>query len=296
MDVCKCIVPLRNGDILNSLQAASPLVRLVEGEESNDTNSTTQVKKCNNMENNCEVDEMREVLINRITGNTPSNSKRPNPIQSLICKGLRGSISRVWRPLQWRPTWGQCKGLTPGDTSSETFIKSNTKDTKSRFRRCRTRFTKHQLQSLEKVFSEVQYPSVSIREKVAAETKLSEARVQIAIHRFSAQKLNTVLEKVALNIFLKQNLFLLERAYRKLFFDIVTTIFQTLIMSGKTNLYIPSLKKDAASEKSHCCTTLCGNSSQCNQKALSHVYVSGAIFLSSNPFEELAPSCHSNDF
>ncbi|GFU25948.1 homeobox protein aristaless-like 4 [Trichonephila clavipes] len=55
---------------------------------------------------------------------------------------------------------------------------SNTKDTKSRFRRCRTRFTKQQLQSLEKVFSEVQYPSVSIREKVAAETKLSEARVQ----------------------------------------------------------------------------------------------------------------------
>ncbi|GFT45101.1 homeobox domain-containing protein [Nephila pilipes] len=56
---------------------------------------------------------------------------------------------------------------------------SNIIDTKSRFRRCRTRFTKQQLQSLEKVFSEVQYPSVSIREKVAAETKLSEARVQV---------------------------------------------------------------------------------------------------------------------
>ncbi|CAL1268492.1 unnamed protein product, partial [Larinioides sclopetarius] len=48
-----------------------------------------------------------------------------------------------------------------------------------RFRRCRTRFTKQQVATLEKVFSEIQYPSVSIREKVAADTKLSEARVQV---------------------------------------------------------------------------------------------------------------------
>ncbi|GFV11681.1 uncharacterized protein TNCV_976701 [Trichonephila clavipes] len=33
MDVCKCIVPVGHGDTLNSRQAASPLVRLVEGEE-----------------------------------------------------------------------------------------------------------------------------------------------------------------------------------------------------------------------------------------------------------------------
>ncbi|GFY09124.1 hypothetical protein TNCV_4663151 [Trichonephila clavipes] len=33
MDVCKCIVPLRYGGTLNSRQATSPLVRLVEGEE-----------------------------------------------------------------------------------------------------------------------------------------------------------------------------------------------------------------------------------------------------------------------
>ncbi|GFV44834.1 uncharacterized protein TNCV_563831 [Trichonephila clavipes] len=33
MDVCKCIVPSRNGGTLNSRRAASPLVRLVEGEE-----------------------------------------------------------------------------------------------------------------------------------------------------------------------------------------------------------------------------------------------------------------------
>ncbi|GFX85005.1 uncharacterized protein TNCV_4998341 [Trichonephila clavipes] len=34
MDVCKCIVPSRHGVTLNSCRAASPLVRLVEGEES----------------------------------------------------------------------------------------------------------------------------------------------------------------------------------------------------------------------------------------------------------------------
>ncbi|GFW04262.1 uncharacterized protein TNCV_2670261 [Trichonephila clavipes] len=33
MDVGKCIVPSRHGDTLNSRRAASPLVRLVEGEE-----------------------------------------------------------------------------------------------------------------------------------------------------------------------------------------------------------------------------------------------------------------------
>ncbi|GFS82166.1 cullin-4A [Trichonephila clavipes] len=33
MDVCKCIVPSRYGDTLNSHRAASPLVRLVEEEE-----------------------------------------------------------------------------------------------------------------------------------------------------------------------------------------------------------------------------------------------------------------------
>ncbi|GFX26721.1 uncharacterized protein TNCV_1838941 [Trichonephila clavipes] len=32
MDVCKCIVPSRHGGTLNSRRAASPLVRLAEGE------------------------------------------------------------------------------------------------------------------------------------------------------------------------------------------------------------------------------------------------------------------------
>ncbi|GFV43643.1 uncharacterized protein TNCV_2679441 [Trichonephila clavipes] len=33
MDICKCLVPSRHGGTLNSRRAASPLVRLVEGEE-----------------------------------------------------------------------------------------------------------------------------------------------------------------------------------------------------------------------------------------------------------------------
>ncbi|GFX38064.1 uncharacterized protein TNCV_3836631 [Trichonephila clavipes] len=33
MDFCKCIVPSRHGSTLNSRRAASPLVRLVEGQE-----------------------------------------------------------------------------------------------------------------------------------------------------------------------------------------------------------------------------------------------------------------------
>ncbi|GFY13064.1 uncharacterized protein TNCV_666261 [Trichonephila clavipes] len=33
MDVCKCIVPFRHGGILNSRQAASPLVSVMEREE-----------------------------------------------------------------------------------------------------------------------------------------------------------------------------------------------------------------------------------------------------------------------
>ncbi|GFT72676.1 hypothetical protein TNCV_755811 [Trichonephila clavipes] len=34
MDVCKCVGPLQHEGTLNSRRAASPLVRLVEGEES----------------------------------------------------------------------------------------------------------------------------------------------------------------------------------------------------------------------------------------------------------------------
>ncbi|GFX58872.1 uncharacterized protein TNCV_805761 [Trichonephila clavipes] len=42
MDVCKCIVPSRHGATLNSRRAASPLVRLVEGEERWEATDHTQ--------------------------------------------------------------------------------------------------------------------------------------------------------------------------------------------------------------------------------------------------------------
>ncbi|GFU42799.1 uncharacterized protein TNCV_3139841 [Trichonephila clavipes] len=42
MDVCKCIVPLRQGDTLNSRRAARPHVRLVEGEERWETSGHPQ--------------------------------------------------------------------------------------------------------------------------------------------------------------------------------------------------------------------------------------------------------------
>ncbi|GFW54526.1 uncharacterized protein TNCV_2232001 [Trichonephila clavipes] len=42
MDVCKCIVPLRQGGTINSRRAANPLVKLVEGEERWETSDQPQ--------------------------------------------------------------------------------------------------------------------------------------------------------------------------------------------------------------------------------------------------------------
>ncbi|GFX03987.1 hypothetical protein TNCV_4678911 [Trichonephila clavipes] len=44
MDVCKCIVPSWHGCTLNSRRAASPLLRLVEGEERTATAGSDVVK------------------------------------------------------------------------------------------------------------------------------------------------------------------------------------------------------------------------------------------------------------
>ena len=52
-------------------------------------------------------------------------------------------------------------------------------DDKPRFRRSRTTFTPEQLNSLEKVFEKIHYPPVSVRERLAEETKLSEAKIQV---------------------------------------------------------------------------------------------------------------------
>uniref|UniRef100_A0A0N5AVB8 Homeobox domain-containing protein n=1 Tax=Syphacia muris TaxID=451379 RepID=A0A0N5AVB8_9BILA len=53
-------------------------------------------------------------------------------------------------------------------------------DTECRkLRRNRTAFTESQLDQLEKCFEDCQYPDVNVREKLAKETQLPEARIQV---------------------------------------------------------------------------------------------------------------------
>ena len=74
------------------------------------------------------------------------------------------------------------KRLSEASEQRETTRTTTTRSSRSgRRRRTRTNFTTWQMQQLERAFTTGHYPDVVVRESLAAQLQLSEARIQVSV-------------------------------------------------------------------------------------------------------------------